>query len=107
MRICQAPSRPSHTQRGHIKAITLTYITPATAGDSAAVLGRRGGTAVRLSVDHRADNATEMLRVIQAGGNVDYDAQGTLRLYKPTDQQRQQGCMFTRCGGWGGQGGES
>jgi len=39
-------------------------------GDSRAVLGRRDGTAVRLSEDHKPDLASERHRIEQAGGTV-------------------------------------
>jgi len=42
----------------------------ANVGDSRAVLGKKDGFAVRLSVDHRPDNAAERRRVEQQGGTV-------------------------------------
>lgn len=42
----------------------------ANVGDSRAVLGKKDGFAVRLSVDHRPDNAGERRRVEQQGGTV-------------------------------------
>jgi serine/threonine protein phosphatase PrpC len=75
---------------------TLLFVSTY-AGDSVALLAR-GGACQRLTVDHRADNAAEMLRVLNAGGELEYDECGTLRLYRPTDAERRNGCMFTRCG---------
>jgi hypothetical protein len=34
--------------------------------------------------------------VLNAGGELEYDDCGTLRLYRPTDAERKNGCMFTR-----------
>jgi hypothetical protein len=76
----------------HVSHYVIMYIT----GDSVALLAR-GGACQRLTVDHRADNAAEMLRVLNAGGELEYDDCGTLRLYRPTDAERKNGCMFTRC----------
>uniref|UniRef100_A0A383W3M2 protein-serine/threonine phosphatase n=1 Tax=Tetradesmus obliquus TaxID=3088 RepID=A0A383W3M2_TETOB len=70
-------------------------LTVGNLGDSVALLAR-GGSCQRLTVDHRADNAAEMLRVLAAGGELEYDGCGTLRLYRPTDAERRNGCMFTR-----------
>lgn len=56
------------------------------------------GRSQRLSVDHRADNAAELMRVLSAGGEVDYDRFGTLRVYRPSDIGRTNGAMFTRWG---------
>ena len=60
----------------------------------------RGGCSQRLSVDHRADNAAELMRVLSAGGEVDYDRYGTLRVYRPNDMARTNGAMFTRWARW-------
>ncbi|CAE7378152.1 for, partial [Symbiodinium sp. CCMP2456] len=42
----------------------------ANVGDSRAILGKKDGFAVRLSVDHRPDNTAEKRRVEQQGGTV-------------------------------------
>eukprot|EP00882_Tetradesmus_deserticola_P001580 GHRQ01001704.1.p1 GENE.GHRQ01001704.1~~GHRQ01001704.1.p1 ORF type:complete len:376 (+),score=135.52 GHRQ01001704.1:163-1290(+) len=70
-------------------------LTVGNLGDSVALLARGGGCR-RLTVGHRADNAVEMLRVLDAGGELEYDCCGTLRLYRPSDVGRRNGCMFTR-----------
>lgn len=36
------------------------------------------------------------MRVLTAGGEVDYDERGTLRVYRPNDHFRLNGAMFTR-----------
>jgi serine/threonine protein phosphatase PrpC len=76
--------------------IFLSAYALGTTGDSVALLAR-DGACQRLTVDHRADNAAEMLRVLNAGGELEYDDCGTLRLYRPSDLERRNGCMFTRC----------
>lgn len=64
-------------------------------GDSVALLAE-GSSSRRLTVDHRADNAAEMMRILCAGGELDYDQHGTLRVYRPCDSSRLNGAMFTR-----------
>jgi serine/threonine protein phosphatase PrpC len=67
----------------------------ANTGDCVALLAH-AGSSERLSMDHRADNAAELVRVLTAGGEVDYDQHGTLRIYRPNDHFRLNGAMFTR-----------
>ena len=71
--ICNLKDHPIHAGATAIVAVIHgTTLTVANAGDSRAVLCRGGGTdaAVPLSTDHKPMQATELFRIINAGGFV-------------------------------------
>ena len=71
--ICNLKDHPIHAGATAIVAVIHgTTLTVANAGDSRAVLCRGGGTdaTVPLSTDHKPMQATELFRIINAGGFV-------------------------------------
>lgn len=64
-------------EEGRLKLVT------ANAGDSRSVLGRRDGTAIRLSVDHTPDLPGERKRIETEGSSV-VNAQGIWRIVLPS-----------------------
>ena len=62
----------------------------ANVGDSRCVLGKKNGSAQRLSADHRPDNAAERRRVEQQGGTVAAFG-GAHRAWRPSrvDESRE------------------
>jgi len=65
-------------EEGRLKLVT------ANAGDSRAVLGRRDGTAIRLSQDHTPDLPGERKRIEQEGSSVVLTSQGIWRIVLPS-----------------------
>mmetsp|Transcript_113467 Transcript_113467/g.169738 ORF Transcript_113467/g.169738 Transcript_113467/m.169738 type:complete len:526 (-) Transcript_113467:28-1605(-) len=71
--ICNLPDHPIHAGATAIVAvITGRTLTVANAGDSRAVLCRKGGETLPLSFDHKPQQEREMTRISNAGGFVNH-----------------------------------
>jgi len=69
--ICNLPDHPIHAGCTAVVALLVgKTLTVANAGDSRAVLCRKGGETEPLSFDHKPQQATEMNRIKNAGGFV-------------------------------------
>lgn len=68
-KICNLPDHPIHAGCTSIVVVLVENIlTVANAGDSRAVLCRKGGVPEALSIDHKPMQPREMIRITKAGG---------------------------------------
>lgn len=70
-KVCNLPDHPIHAGCTSVVAVMIGHtLTVANAGDSRAVICRKGGVTEALSLDHKPMQVREMSRITKAGGFV-------------------------------------